>query len=216
MNNITLEQIYYILDKHIALAEAYTEIKGLAFIIKACRLRPKQLFNPSRKPKIQLYRWWVDEFGNSFKLIKKKIKIIYGDRSLEQSGCIYTDIYQGLSLEKIAKMSKLVSIMTGTEEDLSSNCIFLTFLGIDNYLRCYVYLYDGWQQISPLCLGLKNLKILYANKDIKYFKTGNKKQIPLPCLSERQWLSFLPANQDFLEDIKKHQPSLCEILNKGK
>jgi len=45
MKNPSLDSVYNSLNKHILLAESYTEIKKLAFIIKACRLKPYDYFN---------------------------------------------------------------------------------------------------------------------------------------------------------------------------
>jgi len=53
-------------------------------------------------------------------------------------------------------------------------------------------------------LGSKVLKLIAENRDIKYFKNSKKKEnLPLPCRSGEEWLTFIPANKDFVADMEK-------------
>src|SRR5574337_600451 len=217
MNNPNLDVLYVKLDKHIKLSQSYTEIKELSFIIKSCRLKPYLYIKGQERQKLTLQRWWFDEFGNSLKIIKnKRIKITYNDLSLDRSKIACTDLYYGLSLDKISKMSKLLYLCCAQDENIGHIYYFLAFLGIDNYLRCYL-LFDGkCQAVSPLLLGIKNLKLIANNCDIKYFKKiENKENMPIPCLFSEAWLSFLPAGANFLALLKNQYENIYSIINKG-
>ena len=208
-----LDALYISLNKHILLAQSYTEIPELMFIIKACRLKPHDyVFEGSRK--LVLHRWWFDEFGNSLKITnKKKLEIIYNDLSLDRDKVICTDLYHGLSLDKIAKMSKLVYVCSGPDEDAGQPSFFTTFLGLDNYLRSYMSLYGEWQIVSPLLLGAKNLCLLGRNTDIKYFRHfANSKTLPIHCLHSESWITCLPSSDEFCAEIGKKCEPLLPIL----
>jgi len=216
MKNPSLDSVYNSLNKHILLAESYTEIKKLAFIIKACRLKPYDYFNSQfheirKNNKIALYTRWFDEYGNSVTITKnKQIKIIYGDLSLDKANIACTDLYYGLSLDKVAKISKFAYIVSGIDEDMFQNCALISMLGIDNFLRTYICLYGYWQQVSPLILGIKNLTVFAKNMDLKYNKEiSNKGDIILPCNEVKIWLTSLPITEDFFNTISKQ----CSIVS---
>jgi hypothetical protein len=215
MKSISIDNLYTQIDKHLRLVEAYTEIKGLAFIMKACRLKPCSYVFDERIEKIILFREWFDEFGNSFKITNnKKIQITHNDLSLDRNKIVCTDLYYGLSLDRVAKISKLFHLYIGKDEDLYQDCSFLTFLGIDNYLRSYMCLYSEWKQVSPLLLGVPNLKIIENNQDIKYFRElPIKEKSPLPCVAETQWLTFTPPSQSFMMMLAGHNNKLLPIFN---
>ena len=214
MKAISIDKLYYQLDKHILLAQSYTEIKELFFIIKSCRLKPYSYFFEEKNPKLILHKWWFDEFGNSLQITTgKKIKITYNHLSLDKSQIVCTDLYYGLSLDKVAKLSKLAYLYIGKDEDLYENCAIITFLGIDNYLRSYMYLYGEWQQVSPLLLGMKHLIALSQHRDIKFFKELRiKEKPPLPCVAEMQWLTFIPPNKALTSLLDKKYEGLFSFL----
>ena len=193
------------LSKQIKLAESYTEIKGLDFVIKSCRLKPYDYLFLKKSPNIVLYKWWIDEFGNSFIIDDdKKIKIIFNDLRLNRKKITCTDLYNGLSINKISKISKLVYVYSGKEEDLNTEFAIIGFLGIDNYLRCFTNLYGQWLHISPLYLGLNNLLELSNNLDIKYFININNNDNYLnTCEDGKAWISCMPVNEDFISIIDK-------------
>lgn len=211
MKSPSLDVLYTQLNRSILLVQSYTEISELFFIIKSCRLKPHSYVFGDKTNKLVLHEWWFDEYGNSFKVTKqKRIKITYNDLSLDHDKIICTDLYHGLSVDKIAKISKLVYVCSGKDEDLYQDCYLVSFLGIDNYLRAYMYLYGEWQQVSPLLLGLKNLQLIAKNADIRYFREFTKKEnSPIPCISGQQWLSFMPASEDFITLMEKQ----CEIVS---
>jgi hypothetical protein len=214
MRSPSIEWLHGKLSRQIKLAQSYTEIPELAFIIEACRLKPYDYIFDERNNKITLYKWWFDEFGNSLSVIKnKKIDIVFNDLRLDKKNIVCTDLYYGLSIDKIIKMSKLVHLVTGKDEDLYEDCALLTLLGIDNHLRTYLYLYGEWQQISPLLIGMKNLKLIADHTDIKYYlSVDNKENSALPCISQRAWLSCLPASASFVSEVGKQSETLASLL----
>ena len=152
MRSPSLEFIHAKIEKSIKLIAAYTKNAELEFIIKACRLKPYDYIFKERKDKTILYDWWFDEFGNSLILNDKKISLIYNDLKLDKKKIVNTDLYFGLSLKKITKMSKLVYIIAGKDDDEYRDFYLITLLGIDDHLRSYLYMYDEWQQVSPLLM----------------------------------------------------------------
>jgi hypothetical protein len=204
----SIEWIHSKLDRQIGLAQSYTDIDSLGFIIRACRLKPYDYIFKERDNRIILHRWWFDEFGNSLVLRGKKPNIIYNDLRLDMDKIPSTDLYRGLSLDRTVKMSKLAYLIFGKDEDFHQDCCLIALLGIDNHLRSYLYL-DGWMQVSPLLMGMKNLKLLAEQVGIKYFhQIKNKENSVIPCVSEQAYISCLPAGPSFNEVLRKE----CEML----
>jgi len=214
MKSPSLESLYATLHKHMLMVESYTEIPNITFLFKACRLKPHSYFFEKKNNKIVLYTRWFDEFGNSFKLLKnRKLQIIYGDLSIDQDRLVCTDLYYGLDLKKIAKISKFAYISCGIDEDTYQDCILISMLGIDNYFRTYLYLYGYWQQVSTLLLGTKNLKIIAKNLDINYYKAlSNTENIRLPCSEAQTWLTSLPIKEDFFQTLEKQCGIVSSII----
>lgn len=212
MRSPSIEWLHAKLEKHIRLTQSYTEIDGLEFIIKSCRLKPYDYVFEERNDKLFLHKRWFDEFGNSFTINRyKKIDIVYNDLSLDKKRIVCTDLYYGLSLENVAKMSKLVHLVIGKDEDLYQDCCLLTFLGIDNHLRSYLYWYGEWQQVSPLLMGIKNLGIIAKHLDIKqYVQVSKKENKAIPCVGGETWLSLCPIPKGFLELLSER----FEIIEK--
>lgn len=210
MKSINLENYYSKINKKILLAEAYTEQPTLGFIIKMCRLKPAEY-----STKLCLERKWIDEYGNSLNILKnKKIRIVENDLTIDKNNLVCTDLYSELPLSKISKVSKLVYVLSGKDEDFQEDYLIISFLGIDNYLRTY-YLYNGqFELCSPLNLGTKVLKFIVENKDIKYFIESNNKDFVLfPCLGQKSWLSFWPASKQFTEIINKNCELFSHLIN---
>lgn len=214
MKSPSLDAMYAGLDRHILLAQSYTEIKELSFIIKTCRLKPYSYIFEDRTNNLILYKLWFDEYGNSLQITdSKKIKIIHNDLSLDLNNIICTDLYYGLSLDKVIKISKLAYLFIGKDEDLYQECCLVSFLGIDNFLRTYMYSYGEWKQASPLLLGLKNLRTINGNLDIKYFqKFENKENMLIPCSSAETWLTCIPMSQEFTELLEKQYDKVVSIF----
>lgn len=216
MKTQSLENIYSKINKQISLVESYTEIKDLSFIIKSCRLKPYDYVFKKKNHNLVLNKWWFDEYGHSLKLNGKRLEIIYNDLNLNQENIVNTDLYSGLSINKVLKISKLVYICYGLDEDFYNPFYHINFLGVDNFLRSYLYLYNDVDSIAPLSLGLKNLKVLATHKDIKYYMSFIKKEnSPVPCINPKQWISCLPAHDHFIQEMKKDHPIMYEIFKES-
>lgn len=205
MKSPSIERIYNQINKTILLAESYTEIKNLSKIIKACRLKPYSFLFKKNFNKYHVQKHWVDEFSNSFKIDKnKKIKIIFNDLTIKKP-IICTDLYYGLNIEKIIKISKLFFIRIGLDYD-SNIHILISLIGIDDYIRTYLYEDDGnWKQISSLFLGFNKLQKIFNHLDIKYFlNIKNKENFPVPCYKYDEWISFMPVHGELIKDIDKN------------
>ena len=214
MKSPSIDHLYALLNKHIRLVKSYTEINDLDFIIKSCRLKPNE-YVFDKNIKLSVYREWFDEFGNSLKIKNKRASVIYNDLSINREKIVCTDIYYGLSLENIFKASKLLYLCKYKDEYYKDNFI-VVFLGIDNYLRSAVFIDNEWIKVSPLLIGLENLKLISQNLDIKYFKKlPIKKNMYMPCLSGEAWLSCLPASEAFSQFMKKDYSNLS-FLQKQK
>lgn len=218
MRSPSIERLYAQLNKHILLVQSYTEVNEMMFIMKSCRLKPYSFIFQDRNAKLVLHRLWFDEFGNSLRIIKnKRIKLIYNDLTLDKTQIVCTDLYYGLSIDKIAKMSKLMFFCSIKEEETYRTQSVVAFLGIDNFLRTYVNSDGEWLQVSPLCLGMKVLKTIARNMDLKYFRELiSKENAPLPCASSRAWLSFMPPSREFLQLITKEHDQVLSFLNINK
>lgn len=174
------------------LIEAHTEQKNLAKVFKMCRLKPSQILFDNSKEKLKVYKIWVDEFRNSISIINKKVILKYNDLSFKK--VISTDMYYNLSIDKIAKISTFAFCIYGKTDD-NEDCCLITFLGMDNYLRTFLYL-DEWVQVSPLLNGIENL--LFISNKIKVRRMANfknRKGAVLPCASPKAWLTCLPCKE---------------------
>ena len=193
MSNTDLQHYYAKYSKSVLLAEGFTEFKGLSFIIKACRLKAINHFFEKRDNN-NLKLDWFDEFGNTLHIRKtKKIKIFYGNTDININKIISTDFYYGLSLAKVVKMSNLAFIMTGVDDDFHEDFFLITLLGMDSYLRSYLYMYGDLQQVSPLIIGMQNLQMIYNNQNIRLFKRVRGEPF-VPCQKHKSWLTSLPVH----------------------
>lgn len=213
MNSISIENLYSTLDRHIKLVASYTELPSLDFIIRSTRLKPYSLIFERYHEKLILHNWWIDEYGNSVYLNKKKPNIIANDLRIDKSKLTSTDLYEHLSIDKVAKISKLVYFLNGKEEDFYSDHIVLSFLGIDGFLRTFVYLYEEWQPYPSLLLGIKTLSSMASNLNIQSFiEIKNKKNIIYPCAKQRAWIGYWPPTKDFVNIIRGQNEFVLDVL----
>jgi hypothetical protein len=217
MKSPNLERFYDKIGRSVLLTEKYTEIDQLSNIIRGCRLKPIDIFIDHEKYELKLYRRWFDEFGNSLKIIKsKRINIIHNHLDVRNGAEICTDLYYGLSIDKVIKISKIVHLIVGVDEDTKNNYFLITFLGIDNYLRSYLYMYGKWTPISSLVLGIRRLQMIFQKSDIRYFhQLFHKKSNMIPCQGATEWLSCLPVSTEFLRLIEeKHEVNFSSLFTK--
>lgn len=209
-----IDKFYIKINKHIDLIKAFTEIKNIDNIIKYCRLKPYNFDYKSKYKKIILFKEWYDEFGNLLQIhSSKKIKISYNNLKIRENFISTSDIYYGIDIQKVVKISKCVFIFYGKEDDSIDDFIFINFLGIDNYFRSYIYTDNEWQRISPLYLGMHNLNLIINNTNItKHLYIRNRKDFISPCKRGRAWISCLPVNEDFIKVLSKENDIVKNIL----
>jgi len=123
--------------------------------------------------------------------------------SINKAKIINTDLYSKLSIEKISKISKLIFLLHGKEEDFETDHFIVAFLGIDNILRAFCFIYGEWFSVAPLAIGYTFLRLIAKNascKEMKVFK--NKKDAVYPCKKQISFLSYWPHNDEMLNIIK--------------
>jgi hypothetical protein len=207
MRILSPENWYSRLERQIKLFEAHMEVKEFSFIAKSCKLKPYDIIYKKAKFDLNLHKHWVDEYGNSIVIGRNgKLKIEYNSLLVERNKIVNTDLYYNLSLDKVVKISKLAYIFCGKEDIQEESCIYLSFLGLDNCLRCYYYMHQEWRQVSPLCIGLFNLKMIANNLDIKYYLTFKSNNLNLPpyCISGTGWITSLPMPEAILKELTLH------------
>ncbi len=199
----SINHFYSKIERHIDLVTAYTGIHELSFIIKSCRLKPYKFLFEDRNNKLEVLNTWCDEFGNTLEINKnKEIKILFNKLQINKNKIISTDLYEKLDIDKIYKFSKILYLFNGKDEDLNKECAMVGLLGVDNFLRCHMYLYDEWSLVSPLYLGIDNIKNISNNLNLKYFIEINN-NFPIPCSSGNAWISSIPIHQDLVVQINQ-------------
>lgn len=228
--NFVLEKFHLEIDSHINLAGKFVENEILPFILKSCRMKPRKMVENktafSQRKNLTLQKEWIDEWGNSLKLeknknVQKRIEIVIDDLSLNLEDLSCTDLFFGLSMEKVQKMSQWVMIHAGIDEDFLEPCFFFNFLGLDGFFRSFVFFGGEWKKVSALMMGesgFRNFtrvreKIEKGESSFFQIHQAPEKSMPVPCVRVDQWLSSLPVQEEFLDQLKKAGHwSLVEIL----
>jgi hypothetical protein len=212
MTTNSLEHFYAKIQGDLDVAEHYTEMEHFSFILKSCRLKPYE--DVSTKHPATLHQFWFDEFGNSLTINQKKqTKILLNDLSLDQKKISNTDLYYGLTIKNVAKMSKVIHLIAGKDEDLLQDCGLLTFLGLDDYFRSYLLWFGEWKQVSPLMLGIKNLLTIADNRNLREYRQMKRKidLSILPCVEGEWWLGCSGSDK-FLELLKMKYETIYEAI----
>ncbi len=212
-----LIQFYNKIKKHIAFASINMNDASIDFIIKCCRLKPYNLlFNKSKfSYSFYIENKWIDEFGNSIYFTKnKKIKVKINDLQIDKSQLINTDMFFAQSIKTTAKNSKIVCVVIGKDEDTNSEYYQLLFLGNDNFLRGYYYIYGRWHRnISPLEFGIKTIRYMAVNLNIKTFAKLPKIIKPIfACSKYDVYIGALPAQKTFANLINRKSKILTNII----
>lgn len=205
-----VESFYHRINRSILIVKDYTEIRYLDKLLQMLRLKPYDFIFSTEK-KLQLRRYWIDEQGNSLFITEdKKIEISICDLSIDRNKLVGTDLYSGLSVNKIYSISKMVFIFTARDEEQHDHFI-VALLGIDNFLRLFVFTSGEWKVCPELCLGQNLLKNISRNTKIRRFKPLRLKEtIIRPCTSERAWLTCIPIP----DELKRELPdNLLKYLN---
>lgn len=212
---INLDHYYLEIEDKLNAVSAYAENKNVSTILKICRFKPYPI-----KPKTSLhklvYKHWVDDYGNSIEIKNKRIIIKTNDLKINKDDIISTDLYKGLDISKLLKISKLIYIFRGREVDFKTDHFILSFMGLDNYLRSYSFLYDEWHPIPSIYLGVNVLNTIIDNSDIQTFKSFKMKNtIIFDCENQQSIIGKIPFHKFFMEEIKKEYEQIEKLLQEG-
>lgn len=185
--------------------EAFFEIKNLKKIIEYCDLyitHKKNKYLPAKK--------WNDAFHNQVILSKQNFQVNEFVTDQENNFISY-DLYIGLDLNEILKITKTVMLVIGITEFNNINC-YLNCLCFDKKIRSY-YLNDNeWMKVSPLHLGYELLNELIINEDtITYNVINYEHQILIPLFNQKIVLARYPFNKFLFNEI----PELNDIFEKS-
>lgn len=194
----TIEEYYLRFNSELNIISGYLDDNTIRDILIKCRMKPYGLRARDGVRKI-LRRHWIDEFGNSLYLDKKTIRIVPNDLSILERNIIHTDLYEGLTIDKILKISKMAYFFLGSEDNNYIKIISL--LGIDNYIRTYIKHEEKWERISSILLGVDVVRVIVDNESIgswKKINTGDNRIIP--CTNIEEWLVCTPIPTQFWDE----------------
>ena len=175
---------------------AYLDDPAIGFILKMCRLKPyDMLLRCDHRYELKLHRHWIDEYGTSLRIIKKRIKIVPNDLTVDRKVLRCSDIYDGLSMKQTATISKAVR---ATKKDDR----MIGLLGLDDYLRAFIRLNGQWHRCSSLLFDMQTLKQIALNKDIGYTITV-----------DNGWLMKWPTSKELIDDCGARDYLLREIMD---
>ena len=186
----SLERIHARLNDSIQLTSIFCDATEIPFIIRACRLKPYDHMFRKYNYRFATPKWWFDEFSCSMEIIGKPgvPTFVYNDMRLDRDRIVCTDLYYGLDFTRLLKICKCFFFSIGRDEE-NKEYALLSFYGIDQYLRTFLY-DDGWKQVSSLMLGRNALKFIEKNLDINGCKKMREYKIGpmLPCQKSESWL----------------------------
>jgi hypothetical protein len=214
-----LDSIYVEIEKCIALVQAYTEIEGISTLIKICRLKPYKMakINKRNLARVNLHRWWIDEDGNSLRLDGKQPKIVFNDLAINRDRLNCTDLYAGLPLHKVYRMSKSMLLLTGKEKDSHQDVCAIALWGIDDYLRTFVLLDGRWNTLPSLYLGVPLLLHIANSNDLETWREIKMKEtIIVPCERQAVWLTSLPIADELKQNLNALSVNIMGVLNGDK
>ena len=212
VKSISIDKFYTEIDRQINLTTSFTE-KPIGDVIRMCRLKPYDLLFTNKPNTLILHNKWIDEYGNSLTIHNnKKITIQLNDLSIDRKRLTSTDLYEKLSIKQISSISKFLLFFNGKEEDYNSPHMILSFLGIDNYLRTKVFIYNNWETYPSLFLGIKMLLDIAKNKNNNFItELKIKKPVIFPCDAQRAWLSYWQSDE-FTSLMKAQSESVLSVL----
>jgi hypothetical protein len=209
----SLEELYARLDQHILLAVGYCEVETLPIIIKMCRLKPAKLFRKPCLVKLALHKQWIDEFGNSLYLEgANKLRIVLNDLSIDRSKVVSTDLYRGVSVERISGISRAGLLVLGKQDDY---CL-LSLLGIDDYLRTFMWWRGVWQECSPLLLGSRFLQYWSQNLETMGYKELDGDVVALHrSKTQNIWLTEWPLGSELMEVVREWEIPALDFIKEN-
>lgn len=157
MLNTDLETFYKRIKKSIEIVVAYTDNHQYKSIIRACRLKPLEVFSNEVKYRSpQLYKIWADEYGNTLNMISGNITL--NDPLAPAKTRQTTDLFFAMPFNQhIDKAMRGLFLGNDYPE-------MIAFYGRDEYIRCVNVSGFGMTRISPLEFGVDILHKLITGK----------------------------------------------------
>lgn len=179
-----------------------TKLKNLAITVMADQVFTDMLNFCNLEPDIIKYKYkfvpnWSDHFGYTVSFENKKDpKILFTriDKNLN------TDLYSGLNLNQILKITDKICIVKGNDSVLNKNITIYVCLCVDNKIRSFIDYNDKIEKISPLIIGYKNLYEFIKNKNTIHWITSTNNEIEINLENVRIYYSIYPIPKD-LNDI---------------
>jgi hypothetical protein len=173
------------------LTASYLEDKTVAEIIMYCNLEPKRErsyfeFKPNSS--------WVDSYGCQIYLKKNKKEVLFTNINLINN----YDIYAGLNLDQLLKITDKICIVKGIDEDFNKEFVYYNCLCVDKKIRSYLVYNEKIYKTSPLYLGYEALYEFIKNKNIIHWYS-KESNIFIPCLNQKIYYSCYPLPKDLLE-----------------
>lgn len=202
LKQINLNTFYENKYQFVKKAAAFAEDKKLAFALRSCGLIPYELIHSDLKKKI--YIRWCDSFKTSLEIIgSKKYNITFNDLTLTKK-IINTDLFYYYNIRQLMKLSKYLILYK------SNDVWFTHFYCNDNYIRSFYYDNQHYK-ISPLTLGLKNIKLF----NTKYF-LGSQELVAFKADFifdiEKAWMVSLPFTRSFINELNMYDRDFLNYL----
>lgn len=198
--SLDIYSLYDKIDKSIKVLSANIRDPNMISLIKACRYKPLQ-FLKENKTNILLYNDWIDESNHviSFNKRKKSFSQFKDYYYLGVDKNITTDIYYGLDIYKIHKISTRAYCVTGFSEIDDSLNIYICFLGMDNFLRAFWYFDNEWLPAPTNWMNPKTILSLlgFGKIDIKCRVMQAEGKFPFT-----PYMETLLSVQHFKEDLE--------------
>jgi hypothetical protein len=163
VKNIDIETFYSKTVGHMNVAGTFVNNPTLPKIIRSCRLKPSSVFDPNFQFSAKLEKHWVDEFGNSVYLDSGHTKIIMGDIGINADSKNCTDLFYGNAIKTISENSKVAFIASGTNILSGGDLFLVSFYGVDEYIRTFIFTQSRWIRVSPLTMGINTLTLFFNN-----------------------------------------------------
>jgi len=177
-------------DQIAKVTASFLQDKAIYDMIMFCDITPTKAKPKVLNPVIS----WTDSFGCSISFNKKTITYSNLEKPINQ------DMYSGLSLEKILKITDKICIVKGIDEDYLKPFIYYNCLCVDNKIRSYLIYNDNLYKTSPLYLGYDNLYEFVRNKNIIHWYSKDS-DIFIPCINQKIYYSSYPLPEAVLKEL---------------
>lgn len=177
MKNIDIEKFYNKIEGYPALIAAYNHNELLPKIIRSCRLKPHSAFENDFEFTTKLDNIWVDEFGNSLSIEPNDIRLKLNDLTLNKNTRNSTDLFYGNSIKTTGKNSKFALLAAGTDLLSDDDFYLVSFYGVDEYLRTFIFTSSVWTRVSPLMMGVKTLHKFFTSLPNQWINELNRKDL---------------------------------------